>query len=79
MIWESGVPSQPPLNTEENIFIYIIKLDIRKYIYIHMLPIAGQTAGPIWLKLFVDTHECPGVVMGKKKFQRATPGPSASI
>ena len=26
------------------------------YIYIYMLPIAGQTAGPIGLKLFVDTH-----------------------
>ena len=33
---------------------YIIKQDIRIYIYI--LRIAGQTAGPIRLKSFVDTH-----------------------
>ena len=32
----------------------IIKQDIR--IYICCLYIAGQTAGPIGLKLFVDTH-----------------------
>ena len=57
-----------------------------------MVPIAGQTAGPIGLKFFVDTHGWPGG--SKKKFQiffyrkfffqifffpRATSGPSASI
>ena len=39
--------------------IYIIKQDIR----IYMLFIAGQTAGPIGLKFFVDTHEWPGGVI----------------
>ena len=41
--------------------IYIIKQDI----HIHMLPIAGQTAGPNVLKFSIF-------------FPRATPGPSAS-
>ena len=36
--------------------IYIVKQDIR----IYMLPIAGQTAGPIGLNFFVDTHGWPG-------------------
>ena len=40
--------------------IYIVKQDIR----IYMLPIAGQTAGPIGLKFFVDTHGWPGGVIG---------------
>ena len=42
--------------------IYIIKQDI--LIYIYMLPIAGQTAGPIELTFFVDTHGWPGSVKG---------------
>ena len=42
--------------------IYIIKQDIR--IYIYMFPIAGQTAGPIGLKFFVETHGLPGGVIG---------------
>ena len=29
-----------------------------------MFPIAGQTAGPIGLKFFVDTHVWPGGVIG---------------
>ena len=29
-----------------------------------MLRIAGQTAGPIGLKFFVDTHARPGGVIG---------------
>ena len=44
-----------------------------------MLPIAGQTAGPIGLIFFVDG--CPGDVIGEKKFDffsRATPSLSAS-
>ena len=40
-----------------------------------MFPIAGQTAGPIGLNFFVDTHGWPG----EKNFSRATPGPSASV
>ena len=57
-----------------------------------MFPIAGQTAGPIGLKFFVDTHEWPGGDIGFKKnpkffflkfffnlfFLWATPGPSVS-
>ena len=52
-----------------------------------MFPIAGQTAGPIGLKFFVDTHGWPGVIKAKKSkffffrnffFPRATPGPLAS-
>ena len=39
--------------------INITKQDI--HIYIYMLRIAGQTAGPIGLKLFEDTHGWPGV------------------
>ena len=31
-----------------------------------MFPIAGQTAGPIGLKLFVDTHGWPGGDKAKK-------------
>ena len=30
-----------------------------------MLPIAGQTARPNGLKLFVDTNWCPGGVKGE--------------
>ena len=44
--------------------IYIIKQD--NCIYIYMLRIAGQTAGPIGLKFFVDTHGCPPPGPGKK-------------
>ena len=51
-----------------------------------MFPIAGQTAGPIGLKFFVDTHGWPEGDIGLKnpkktfqKFPRATPGPSCSI
>ena len=34
-----------------------------------MFPIAGQTAGPIGLKFFVDTHGWPGGVSGRQKFE----------
>ena len=40
--------------------IYIIKQDIGLYIY--MLRIAGQTAGPIGLKFVVDTQPGRGVL-----------------
>ena len=61
-------------------YIYIIKQDI------HMLPIAGQTAGPNGLKFCVDTQRWPGGVFGCKKrffsqhffFHEQRPGPSAS-
>ena len=58
-----------------------------------MLRIAGQTAGPIGLKLFVNIYGWPGGCYRLKKsnffskifkmfkkifFPRATPGPSAS-
>ena len=33
-------------------------------IYIYMLPIAGQTAGPIGLTFFVDTQGWPGGIKG---------------
>ena len=33
-----------------------------------MLPIAGQTAGPIGLKFLVDTHGWPGGVSKEKNF-----------
>ena len=39
--------------------IYIIKQDSHKYICY----IAGQTAGPIGLKFFVDIYGWPGVVI----------------
>ena len=44
-------------NTE----IYVIYVFVMKgfTVYINMLPIAGQTAGPIGLKYFVDTHGWP--------------------
>ena len=32
-----------------------------------MLPMADQTAGPIGLKFFVDTHGWPGSFTGQKK------------
>ena len=41
--------------------IYIIKQDI----HIYMLPIAGQTAEPNGLKIFVDTHGRPMVLKVK--------------
>jgi len=44
---------------------------------------AGQMAGPIGLKFFVDTQEWRGGLLKAKKFQfffpRAMPGPSAII
>ena len=53
--------------------------------FVYMSPIAGQTAGPIGLKFFVDTHEKPGqclrlkkIEFKKKKIPRATPGPPVS-
>ena len=55
--------------------------------YLYMLPIAGQTAGPIGLKLFLDTQGWPRSVIKysqflkqffKRYFSGATPGPSAS-
>ena len=42
-----------------------------------MLPIAGQTAGPNGLTIFVGTHECCKLKNRNKKI-RATPGFSAS-
>ena len=44
----------------------VIKRDIRIYLYIYMLPIADQTAGPIGLAFFVDTQGWPGGVIGLK-------------
>ena len=38
--------------------------DKTRHSYIYMFPIAGQTAGPIGLKFFVDTHGWPGGVIG---------------
>ena len=52
-----------------------------------MLPIAGQTAGPIELKFCVNNHGWPGGdIIGQKIrhfffnnfFPQATPGPSVS-
>ena len=40
--------------------IYIIKQDMRIYV----LPLAGQTAGPIGLKFCADTHGWSGCVIG---------------
>ena len=34
-----------------------------------MFPIAGQTAGPIGLNFFEDTHGWPGGVIGYKKIE----------
>ena len=34
-----------------------------------MLPIAGQTAEPIGLNFFKDTHGWPGSVLDKQKFE----------
>ena len=42
-------------------FVHNTDLDQFVYIYIYMLSIAGQTAEPIGLKFFVDTHGWPGV------------------
>ena len=54
--------------------LYKKKQDIRVY----MFSIAGQTAGPIGLKFFVDTHGWPGykkfgIFFSKYFFPRATP------
>ena len=35
-----------------------------RHSYIYMFPLACQTAGPIGLKFFVDTHGWPGGVLG---------------
>ena len=45
------------------IYIYIEYIYMLR-IYIYMLPIAGQTAGPIGLNFFVDTQGWPGGVKG---------------
>ena len=37
--------------------------------YTYMLPIAGQTAGPIGLNFFVSTQGWPGVLWLKKIFK----------
>ena len=42
-----------------------------------MLAIAGQTAGPNWLKFVEETHGYPWGNIGK--IPRATPGTSVSI
>ena len=39
------------------LFINLYNKTTHSYIYIYMLRIAGQTAGPIKLKFFVDTHK----------------------
>ena len=50
-------------NTRANqIILYLYNKTRQSYIYIYMFPIAGQTAGPIGLKFFVDTHGWPGVI-----------------
>ena len=47
----------------------------RSFIYIYMLPKAGQTAVPIGLHFYVDTHF---TFLFKTFFPRATLGSSAS-
>ena len=47
----------PEKYTHVYIIFYIIK-------QIYMFPIAGQTAGPIGMKFFVDTHGWPGGDIG---------------
>ena len=47
----------------------LLKNMYTEYIYLynktrHSFPIAGQTAGPIELKFFVDTNGWPGGVIG---------------
>ena len=42
------------------IFIILIKLSAH-ILKFFMLAIAGQTAGPYWLKFFEGTHGYPGV------------------
>ncbi len=45
-------------------YLYNKNQDIRIYVYVYMLRIAGQTAGPIGLTFFEDTHGWPGDVKG---------------
>ena len=60
---------------------------IKQDMIIYMLRIAGQTAGPIGLKFFIDTHGWPGGVINEKKlnfssqnfFYGQRRGPSASV
>ena len=40
--------------------IYIVKLFTYIYIFVCMLALAGQTAGPNGLKIFEGTHGCRG-------------------
>ena len=57
--------------------IYIIKL----FGHVLILAIAGQTAGPNWLKLFQETKTSKidfQICLPKCFFLRATPDPSAS-
>jgi len=37
------------------------------YLFVCLLPMAGQTAGPIKTKLGIKTHVDPGSVLGKVK------------
>ena len=52
-----------------------------RHSYIYILRIAGQMAGPIGLKFFVETYKWPGgcyrLKNSKNFFPQATPGPSA--
>ena len=42
----------------------VILYNKTRHSYIYMLRIGGQTAGPIGLKFFVDTHGWPGGAIG---------------
>ena len=45
--------------TVQRVYIYLL-YNKTKHLYIFMLPIAGQTAGPIGLNFFLDTNGWPG-------------------
>ena len=51
------------VRTVQCIYIYIIKGDM----FICLLPMAGQTDGPIKTKLGIGTHVDPGSVLVKVK------------
>ena len=46
------------------IYLYNKALSLYIYLYVFMLAVAGQTAGPNWLKFVEETHGYPKCNIG---------------
>jgi len=65
-----GLPEwkQPSFDDDDNVHNESILNKVKTSIFEYMLRIAGQTAEPIGVKFFVDTHGCPGEIFLKNFF-----------